>query len=35
VIGARSPEEQFELALDVVIEGVAARLPRTAAQENR
>ena len=31
VIGGRSPEEQFELALDIVIEGVAARLPRTDA----
>lgn len=30
VIGRRPPEEQFEIALDVVIEGIAVRLPRTA-----
>jgi AcrR family transcriptional regulator len=29
VIGGRSPEEQLEIALDVVIEGIAARLPRS------
>ena len=28
VIGRRSLDEQFELALDVVIEGIGARLPR-------
>jgi len=28
MIGRRPPAEQFELALDVVIEGIAARLPR-------
>jgi AcrR family transcriptional regulator len=31
VIGGRSPEEQLEIALDVVIEGIAARLPRSTA----
>lgn len=35
VIGGRSPEEQFELALDVVIEGVAARLPRNERRAER
>jgi AcrR family transcriptional regulator len=29
VIGGRSPEEQLEIGLDVVIEGIAARLPRS------
>ena len=32
VIGRRPPEEQFELALDVVIEGIAARLATPAAR---
>lgn len=31
VIGGRSPEEQLEIGLDVVIEGIAARLPRSHA----
>jgi AcrR family transcriptional regulator len=31
VIGGRSPEEQMEIGLDVVIEGIAARLPRSIA----
>lgn len=31
VIGGRSPEEQLEVGLDVVIEGIAARLPRSTA----
>ena len=30
-IGGRSPEEQLEIGLDVVIEGIAARLPRSNA----
>jgi len=29
VIGGRSPGEQLEIGLDVVIEGIAARLPRS------
>lgn len=31
IIGGRSPEEQLEIGLDVVIEGIAARLPRSNA----
>jgi AcrR family transcriptional regulator len=31
VIGGRNPEEQLEIGLDVVIEGIAARLPRSIA----
>ena len=31
VIGGRTPEEQLEIGLDVVIEGIAARLPRSIA----
>jgi AcrR family transcriptional regulator len=31
VIGGRSPAKQLELGLDVVIEGIAARLPRSSA----
>lgn len=31
VIGGRSPEEQLEIGLDVVIEGIAAQLPRSIA----
>jgi len=29
VIGGRSPEEQLEIGLDVVIDGIASRLPRS------
>jgi hypothetical protein len=31
VIGGRSLEDQLEIGLDVVIEGIAARLPRSNA----
>jgi hypothetical protein len=35
VIGGRPPEEQFEIALDVVVEGIAARLPRSGNPNRR